>query len=164
MKNVDDDDEDMKEMNKEVEREKRGRERGEKDEEATGKEQTQTRTPNTYALARMTLVITVGCLCYGPSRRFQGSCRFNTGKKRQMVGLLGPWFKTGRTRPEKEKRSVHVSWSSHEMAALREHAHALQHVTAKVQPCQAVLRCQSRRTDGLEAPRLEIFMQRAPQR
>ena len=25
----------------------------------------------------------------------------------------------------------------------REHAHALQHVTAKVQPCQAVLRCQS---------------------
>ena len=41
-----------------------------------------------------------------------------------------------------------------------EHAHALQHVTAKFQPCQAVLCCQSRRTDGLEAPRLEIFMQR----
>ena len=45
----------------------------------------------------------------------------------------------------------------------REPAHAWQHVTANVQSCQAVLRCQSRRTDGLEAPRLEIFMQRAPQ-
>ena len=35
----------------------------------------------------------------------------------------------------------------------REHAHALQHVTAKVQPCQALLSCQSWRTDWLEAPR-----------
>ena len=46
----------------------------------------------------------------------------------------------------------------------REHAHALQHATAKAQPCQAVLRCQSWRTDGLEAPRLEIFVWGAPQR
>ena len=31
----------------------------------------------------------------------------------------------------------------------REHSHALEHVTAKVQPCQAVLRCRSWRTDRL---------------
>ena len=36
-----------------------------------------------------------------------------------------------------------------------------QHVTAKVQSCQAVFSRQSWRTDGLEAPRLEIFVQGA---
>ena len=40
----------------------------------------------------------------------------------------------------------------------------VQHVTAKVQSCKAVLSRQSRCTDGLEAPRLEIFVQGAPQR
>ena len=29
----------------------------------------------------MTLEITIGCLCHGPSRRFQGACRFSTDKK-----------------------------------------------------------------------------------
>ena len=35
---------------------------------------------------------------------------------------------------------------------------ALQHVTAKAQSCQAVFSRQSRCTEGLEAPRLEIFV------
>ena len=38
------------------------------------------------------------------------------------------------------------------------HTHALQHVPAKVQSCQADFSRQSRCTDGLEAPRLEIFV------
>ena len=42
----------------------------------------------------------------------------------------------------------------------REHAHALQHVTVKVPSCQAVFSRQFRRADVLEAPRLEIFVQR----
>ena len=41
----------------------------------------------------------------------------------------------------------------------REHAHALQRVTAEVQSCQSRCGCQSRLTDGLQAPRLEIVMQ-----
>ena len=40
----------------------------------------------------------------------------------------------------------------------REHAHPLQHVTAKVQSCQARCGCQFRRTDEFEASRLEIFV------
>ena len=46
----------------------------------------------------------------------------------------------------------------------RERAHPLQHVTAKVQSCQARCGCQFRRTDEFEASRLEILVQRAPQR
>ena len=40
----------------------------------------------------------------------------------------------------------------------RARTHALQRVSAKVQSCQAVFSRQSWRTDGLEAPRLEIFV------
>ena len=42
----------------------------------------------------------------------------------------------------------------------REHAHVLEHVTVKVTSFQAVFSRQFRRADGLEAPRLEIFVQR----
>ena len=45
-------------------------------------------------------------------------------------------------------------------ATNREHANSLQHVTVKVTSIQAVFSRQFRRTDGLEAPRLEIFVQR----
>ena len=38
-------------------------------------------TPNTCALAQTTLKITIGCSCRGPSRRFQGACRFSAHKK-----------------------------------------------------------------------------------
>ena len=30
----------------------------------------------------MTLEITIGCLCHGPSRRFQGACRFSTHEEK----------------------------------------------------------------------------------
>ena len=42
----------------------------------------------------------------------------------------------------------------------REHAHALQHVTVKVPSFQAIFSRQFRRTDVLEAPRWENFVQR----
>ena len=71
MKNEDDDDEDMKE----TEREKRD---GKK--ETDGETERERETPNTDAFARTTLKITIGCLCRGPSRRFQGVCRFSTHK------------------------------------------------------------------------------------
>ena len=75
-----------------------------RDGEAKGKKNTQTWTPNTCALARTTLKITIGCLCRGPSRRFQGACRFSTHKKlARRVRLIGLCFKTGRMRPEKTR-------------------------------------------------------------
>ena len=42
--------------------------------------------PNTYALARTTLEITIGSLCQGPSRRFQGACKLRTRKKNLLDG------------------------------------------------------------------------------
>ena len=197
--------------------------------------QTQTLTPDTYALSRTTLEITIGCLCRGPSKRFQSACRFSTRKKTCLtVRLFG---QDGSNETVKKKR-VHVSWSSQAVLKIaafgararqasanepsgaqpfqrlldqdrtwcarswrafragtcvvglpapfptlargekssglrsrelpfatdREHAHPLQHVTAKVQSCQARCGCQSRRTDGLEALRLEIFVLGPPQR
>ena len=112
-----------KEMKKEMEREKdegdmREREhekrerKGEKDEEAKGKEQTQTRTPNTYALARMTLE-TIGCLCHGPSRRFQGACRFRTHKK--LAQRSDSLVRGSRQveRDQKKKKASRVAFGPH---------------------------------------------------
>ena len=71
------------------------------------------------------------------------------------IGLFcaGPWWFQRKNFSSENTTRVR----SKGFATDREHAHALQHVKAKVQPCQAVLRCQSRRTDWLEAPRSEIF-------
>ena len=70
----DDDDEDEEEEEEEDRERRRKRE-----------------TPNTYALAQTTLKITIDCLCRGPSRRFQGACRFGTHKKTcTTVALFGP--------------------------------------------------------------------------
>ena len=82
-------------------------------------------------LALIALKIMVGCLCRGPSRRFQGAGGLGTHEKKKklaqlLIRLFGPCFKTGPTRPKKKKR-VHVIWSSQavlEMAALGAHAHA----------------------------------------
>ena len=47
--------------------------------------------PNTCALAQTTLKITIGCLCRGPSRRFQGACSFQHPQKTcSTVRLFGP--------------------------------------------------------------------------
>ena len=54
----------------------------EREREATGKTKTQTWSHNTYVLPRTTLELTIGCLCQGPSRRFQGACKFSTRKKK----------------------------------------------------------------------------------
>ena len=58
----------------------------------------------------------------------------------------------------KEHHARQVQGLHMPLAMNREHTHALQHVTAKVQSCQAAFRRQPWRTDGLEAPRLEIFV------
>ena len=72
-------------MKKEVEMKSReGEQRGRA--EKHREKQTQTLTPDTYALSRTTLEITIGCLCRGPSRRFQGACRFSTRKKNLLDG------------------------------------------------------------------------------
>ena len=53
--------------------------------------------PNTYAPARTTLEITIGCLCQVPSRRFQGACRLSTRKKITCptVRLFDPCLQDG---------------------------------------------------------------------
>ena len=82
-------------------------------------------TPNTDALARPTLKITIGCLCRGPSRRFQGACRFSTHKNLPDGQTLWSVFQDGSNETEKKKKRVHVSWSSQavlEMAAFGAHA------------------------------------------
>ena len=82
----------------------------ERDKEATGKTKTQTWSPNTYALARTTLEITIGCLCQGPSRRFQGACKLSTCKKKNLFDGWAFWsvFQDGSN--ETRKKRVHVSW------------------------------------------------------
>ena len=79
---------------------KREERRGERE-----REKTQTWSPNTCALARTALEITIGCLCQGPSRRFQGACRFSTHKNLPTVGLFGPCFNTGRKETRKKTRA-----------------------------------------------------------
>ena len=64
----------------------RERKRGERESER----KRESETPNTYALAQTTLEITIGCLCRGPSRRFQGACRFGTHEKNLPNGQT-PW-------------------------------------------------------------------------
>ena len=69
---------------------------------------------------------------------------------------------SGRTSRRRTPRaSSQVQKFQMQFASDREHAHALQHVAAQVQSCQAVFSRQPRCTDGLEAPRLEIFVQGA---
>ena len=81
----------------------RGEEREERRRGKGKEENTDMDLPNTWALARTTLKITIGFLWRGPSKRFQGGCRFSTTKKNcPTVRLFGPCFKTGRTRPEKK--------------------------------------------------------------
>ena len=64
------------------------------DGEAKGKKKTQTWTPNTHALAQTTLEITIGCLCRGPCKRFQGPCRFSTNEK--LVQRLDSFVRVSR--------------------------------------------------------------------
>ena len=70
-------------MMEKMKKERRTKRRVEREIERRGerKKQTQTWTPDTYALVQTTLKITIGCLCRCPSRRFQGACRFSTRKK-----------------------------------------------------------------------------------
>ena len=106
---------------REGDREKRGKEKKRRDGEAKHRHGPQ----NTYALARTTFKITTGCLCRGPSRRFQGACRFSTLKKTTCptVRLSGPCFKTGRTRPKKKTCTcAGPSQAALEMAASGAHA------------------------------------------
>ena len=71
----------------------------------------QTWTPNTYALARTTFKIANGRLCRGPSRRFQGACRFQHPQKNLLNGkTLWSVFQDGSNETTKKKR-MHVSWS-----------------------------------------------------
>ena len=107
----DDDDEDMK-RDGEERRKKKGPE-GE----------TERETPNFDALARTTLKITIGYLCRGPGRRFQGACRFSTHKNLPDGQTLWSVFQDGSN--ETRKKRVPVSWSSQpvlEMAAFGAHA------------------------------------------
>ena len=91
------------ESKKESQTERETERRGEKDEEAKGEEQTQTRTPNTYALARTTFEITIGCLSeQALSRRLQVQHRQKTCP---TVGLFGPWFKTRSNETRKKKNT-----------------------------------------------------------
>ena len=81
-------------------------ERRERETERRSKrEERETETPNTYALARTTLKITIGCLCRGPSRCFQGACRFSTHKKNLPNGqTLWSVFQDG----SNETRKTHA--------------------------------------------------------
>ena len=97
-------------MKKEVEmksREGEQRGRAERDRE----KQTQTLTPDTYALSRTTLEITIGCLCRGPSRRFQGACRFSTHKKlaRRSDSLVGVSRRVERDRKKTRARELVIT-------------------------------------------------------
>ena len=80
------------------EREERDGKRKQQRERQRGRE-----TPNNDALAQAILKITIGCLCRGPSRRFQGACRFQHPQKKtcSTVGLFGPCCKTGRKETRK---------------------------------------------------------------
>ncbi len=64
--------------------------------------------PNIYALTQTTLKITVSCSCTYPSIHFHCACRFNTRKLAHMLRLLGPCFKTGRTRRCSRKRTPRI--------------------------------------------------------
>ena len=61
----------------------------------------------------------------------------------------------------REHHARQVSGLQMPFAMNQEHAHALQHVTAKVQPCHAVFSRQSCRTDGLEAALGDLRVGRA---
>ena len=116
------------EWEKEREREKEGeRERG----NGRGNEREENRhgPPNTYALAQMTLKITIGCFCRGPSRCFQGACRFSTHKDLPNGWTLWFVFQEGSNETEKTRARELVhrrrcsKWSP--LARTRTHARHL---------------------------------------
>ena len=84
----------------------------------------------------------------------------NSARGREVwLSLATSALNTRRTNTTRVKAGLQMPFATD-----REHTHALQHVTAKVQSCQRVFCRQSRCKDGLEAPRLEIFDWGAPQR
>ena len=78
--------------------------------------------------------ITNGCLSRGPSRRFQGAPTTQNG-----LFWAGPvYFQRKNFSSENTTRVRSKGFKCRIFFATdREHAHALQHVTAKVQSCQA---------------------------
>ena len=64
-----------------TQRKEREREKTQKIKRRERWERRERETPNTYALAQTTLKITIGCLCPGPSKLFQGAYRFSAHKK-----------------------------------------------------------------------------------
>ena len=76
----DDEGEEMKmKMKKEVEMKSR-----EGEQRRTGRSKHR-HGPQTLMLALIALKIMVGCWCRGPSRRFQGACRFSTREKKKLA-------------------------------------------------------------------------------
>ena len=66
-------------------------------------------TPNTCVLAQTTLKITLGCLCRGPSRRFQGACRFQHTQKNLLNGeTLWSVFPDGSNETRKKTRACEL--------------------------------------------------------
>ena len=55
--------------------------------------------PNRYAHTQTSLNRSVGCWCKNPRSRFPCVRRFDRPRTRTYVRLLGPCFKTGRTKP-----------------------------------------------------------------
>ena len=107
----------------------------ERDGEAKGQKKTQTWTPNTYAVAQTTLKITIGCLCRGPSRRFQGACRFQHPQKKNLLNGWTLLVPVSRRVARDQKKRVHV-----ETLAIRENAvtqeYRLNASVYRVRPCQ----------------------------
>ena len=68
------------------------------------------------------------------------------------------WTSSGRTSRQRTPRASGPRASNACLPRPESTPMLLQHVAAKVQSCQAFFSRQSRCTDGLEAPRLEIFL------
>ena len=60
-------------------------------------------------LALIALKITIGCLCRGPSRRFQGACRFSTRKKNLLDGQTLWSRRVERDREKKRARELVIT-------------------------------------------------------
>ena len=105
-----------RETKKEREEKKEGRERGreragrEGEGEGEGEREGERERPHTLMLLRKRILkITIGCLCRGPSRRFQGACRFSTHKK--LAQRLDSSVRDSRRVERDQKKRVHLSRS-----------------------------------------------------